>query len=122
MGLADRHFACRHGRPQLLRRVLGNIVLVALSIVVGLGLVELGLRIAGISYPDFYTYDPKIGSVHAPNMEGWQTLEGHAYVSINSDGLRDREHTIAKPKDTLRIAVLGDSFTEAVQVAMEDTF
>jgi hypothetical protein len=106
----------------LLRRVIANSALVVVAIIVGIAVVELGLRSLGMSYPEFYTYDSNIGPVHIPNMQGWQTIEGHAYVSINSDGLRDREHTIEKPKDVIRIAVLGDSYTEALQVPVEDAF
>jgi hypothetical protein len=47
---------------------------------------------------------------------------GLNYVSINSDGLRDREHSLAHPQNTLRIAVLGDSFAEAMQVNQDETF
>jgi hypothetical protein len=43
-------------------------------------------------------------------------------VRINSDGLRDREHTRGKPPGTIRVAVLGDSYMEATSVALEDTF
>src|SRR5262249_21134530 len=106
----------------VVRKVLANTALVVAAVVVGIGLVELGLRVVGISYPDFYAFDPDIGPVHAPNMRGWFTMEGRSYVSINSDGLRDREHTVAKPKDTIRIATLGDSFTEAFQIPAEDAY
>ena len=44
------------------------------------------------------------------------------YVRINSDGLRDREHSIAKKPGALRIAVLGDSFAEAIEVPLEKPF
>jgi lysophospholipase L1-like esterase len=43
-------------------------------------------------------------------------------VQINRAGFRDREHELKKPANTFRIAVLGDSFAEAVQVSREDTF
>jgi hypothetical protein len=36
--------------------------------------------------------------------------------------MRDREHAYQKPKDTIRIAFIGDSFTEAEQVPIEDDF
>ena len=55
-------------------------------------------------------------------MEGWYRKEGEAYVRINSDGLRDREHWKIKPLNTFRIAVLGDSFVEALQVPFEESF
>ena len=57
-----------------------------------------------------------------PGKQGWYRAEGEAYLSINSLGYRDFEHERAKPADTVRIAVLGDSFVEARQVALEDTF
>ena len=38
------------------------------------------------------------------------------YIKLNSDGLRDREFSINKPRDTIRIAVIGDSFTFGVGV------
>jgi hypothetical protein len=41
---------------------------------------------------------------------------------INSQGWRDVERTIAKPKGCYRIAVLGDSFVEALQVESDRTF
>ena len=33
------------------------------------------------------------------------------YVHLNSEGMRDREFSIIKPKESIRIAVLGDSFS-----------
>jgi hypothetical protein len=43
-------------------------------------------------------------------------------VRINQFGFRDVEHSLAKPPGTFRIAVLGDSFAEAAQVPLEQTF
>ena len=43
-------------------------------------------------------------------------------MRIDRDGLRDGEHPLAKPAGTLRIAVLGDSCVEALQVPAEETF
>ena len=55
-------------------------------------------------------------------MEGWYRKEGESYVRINSDGLHDWEHSKNKPPDTIRIAVLGDSYPEALQVTQEQAF
>lgn len=43
-------------------------------------------------------------------------------VTVNSLGWRDRERTIAKEPGVIRIAVLGDSFTEGVAVLDYETF
>jgi lysophospholipase L1-like esterase len=43
-------------------------------------------------------------------------------VRINQDGYRDRPHAHHRPANTFRIAVLGDSFAEALQVSREETF
>ena len=41
---------------------------------------------------------------------------------ISSSGLRDVEHSITKAKGVTRIALLGDSTTEGLQVPLNDTF
>jgi len=92
------------------------------SILVSLAIVEVGLRIAGYSYPEFYVADANRGYALRPGMEGWYRKEGAAFVRINGDGLRDRDHAKTKPANTLRIAVLGDSYTEAFQVPFEESF
>jgi len=99
-----------------------NIVLVLGGGLISIVLCEIVLRMAGISWPSFYQPDPELGVSLIPGAEGWWTREGKAYVRINSAGLRDREHAQAKPVHTLRIAVLGDSFAEAMQVPMEEAF
>jgi hypothetical protein len=57
-----------------------------------------------------------------PGAAGWSRTEGEVYVKISSQGLRDREHVVAKPPGVYRIAVLGDSYAEAMQVAIEQAF
>lgn len=85
-------------------------------------ILELTLRLVGISYPYFYIPDSVTGFSNKPNAEGWWRKEGQAYIRMNSAGFRDREHTKGKPPGTLRIAVLGDSYAEALQVPREQTF
>lgn len=43
-------------------------------------------------------------------------------IATNSDGLRDREHSIIKPQNTYRIVVLGDSMTFGWGVNQEETW
>lgn len=43
-------------------------------------------------------------------------------VTTNSLGFHSKEYSLQKPVNTYRIVVLGDSFVEAVQVPLEETF
>ncbi|HEX5708730.1 MAG TPA: SGNH/GDSL hydrolase family protein [Pyrinomonadaceae bacterium] len=99
-----------------------KILVVAVSVLFALALAEVVLRVAGYSYPVFYTTDAARGYALKPGMEGWYRKEGESYVRINSDGLRDREHALEKPPNTLRVAVVGDSYAEALQVEQEAAF
>src|SRR5262245_26687987 len=87
-----------------------------------LGAAEVALRLADFSYPVFYGPDPFRGAAHLPDTEGWYREEGEAFVRINSAGFRDREHAPKKPDGTFRVAVLGDSYAEAMQVSEDDAF
>ena len=95
--------------------VLGSLLLAALA-------GELTLRAIGFSFPSFWQHDERTGSRLRPGAEGWSPIEGTAYVKVNSRGLRDREHALPKPSGVYRIAVLGDSYAEALQVGLEETF
>jgi lysophospholipase L1-like esterase len=70
----------------------------------------------------FEVSDPIRGTSLRPFASGWQTTEGSAYVAINSHGYRDRERPTTKPPRAHRIAVLGDSFVEARQLGLNETF
>ncbi|MEO6656444.1 MAG: SGNH/GDSL hydrolase family protein [Pyrinomonadaceae bacterium] len=92
------------------------------GLIAGLLICEIGLRIAGYSYPEFYAADEKLGYSLIPGMSGRYQKEGRSSVAINSDGFRDDEHTIQKPDNIFRIGVLGDSYAEAFQVEQEQAF
>ena len=96
-----------------------RVVLGALAILVVL---EFLLRAVGYSSVRWYAPDAQLGWVLRPDLSGWFTGEGRAFVSINSAGQRDREHSVEKPQGVYRIAVLGDAYAEAMQVALEDTY
>ena len=104
------------------RRVLRRLLALMLGTLFAFVIAEIGLRTLGVSYPLPYVPDPYCSSRLRPGMTAWFTKEGKALVSINQAGNRDIEHTIPKPTNCIRIAVLGDSFAEALQVPMEDTF
>jgi hypothetical protein len=96
--------------------------LVASGIASGLLLAELVLRAAGVAYPVFSRPDDERGWALRPGARGAYMTEGNSFIEINRDGLRDREHSRTKPAETLRIAVLGDSYTEALAIPIDQTF
>jgi lysophospholipase L1-like esterase len=99
-----------------------RVAVVLASVVVGLLIFEVFLRAVGYTYPVFYQPDEVRGYSLKPGMEGWYRKEGAAFVRINSDGLRDREHSKQKAPDVLRVAVVGDSYAEAFQVEQDKAF
>ena len=62
---------------------------------------------------------PLLGWVLPPSSESF-TID--APVSVNALGLRDREIEARKPEGTRRILCLGDSFTFALGVRLEDLY
>lgn len=103
-------------------RSLRVVAINLLILLVGLGLTEVVLRVAGVRYPAFYRPDVVRGYSLRPGASGLWTREGRGKVTINSDGLRDVEHNLGKQQGMMRVAVLGDSFSEAFQVNLEDTW
>jgi len=100
----------------------GKLRLVLFGLLLGAAMAEGALRLVRHSYPELYQADALRGFALRPGVQGWYHIEGESYVRINSDGLRDREHSKAKPADTIRIAIIGDSYAEALQVDAQDAF
>jgi hypothetical protein len=114
-------------QPEMARRsgrwrLLFGVTLACFGVAVAFAVAEIVVRLAGLAPADFYTYDAYLGWAMEPGTSGWQEQEGRAYVQVNRDGFRGPDYLRQKPVDTLRIAVLGDSVTEAQQVPYEDTF
>ncbi|MBE9241132.1 SGNH/GDSL hydrolase family protein [Synechocystis salina] len=101
---------------------LANTLLVLGSLGFAVVVAEVALRLMRVSYPSFYQVDPQRGHSLIPNFTARWTHEGNGLVSINSDGLRDRHYEKEKPADAYRIVVLGDSFSEAIQVNEDETY
>ena len=104
------------------KSIFTGLALLLASTVIALLAVELGMRALGISFPVFDTYDAVRGIALRPGKTGLYNKEGRAYLSINREGYRDINHEIAKPTGVFRIAVLGDSFTEARQMPLEQAY
>jgi GDSL-like Lipase/Acylhydrolase. len=129
-----RLFTLCFDRMSKLKTLGVNVGLTLGGLLMGVIIGEIGLRVAGIegyqkiadfadSAPTgFHTSDRDLGWKLKPGASGEWKGEGESFVRVNSQSLRDREHTKAKPPNTLRVAVLGDSFTEAIHVPIEQTF
>lgn len=106
-----------------MRSAVYNLALFLAAVLVGVLVAEAVLRISDFSYPNFYRYDLETGAALRPGAAGWWREEGESYVRINAQGMRDdRDITLNKPADVFRIAVLGDSYAEALQVDVRKTF
>jgi hypothetical protein len=117
--------------PRRIAPILAGLALVLLGTVAGLGLIELGFRVyhwRQTATAKGFFWEPK------PDY-GWGLIAGRvapfyddkgeffsSSVRINSQGLRDVEHTYEKPAGVYRILILGDSYMEALQVELEQTF
>jgi lysophospholipase L1-like esterase len=102
--------------------VAGRLALVVLGVVVALLISEILLRVIGFSAPVLYQPDARLGWTLRPGAKGWYTVEGRGFVQVNSVGMRDREHPVAKPEGVYRVVALGDSYTEAKQVPVDSTY
>ena len=100
--------------------VLSGLILV--SLLAGVAIAEGTLRAFDVTYPFPWTLDTERGIALRPGAKGVYREEGEGRFRINSEGMRDRERAVAKPAGSLRVAVLGDSMTEALQVAYEESF
>jgi hypothetical protein len=104
---------------KFLRDICATVAVVA----VFLCLLEYGLRLAGVKYDaSFYRLDRDLGYELRPRAQGWNVKEHENYVRISSQGLRDREFARQRPADVIRVAVVGDSFSEALEVDQDATY
>lgn len=76
----------------------------------------------GVGQEEFLEPDPVFGCRHIPNKLVVWRMEGYSADTLSSIGAHDVEHAIAKPAGTYRIALLGDSATEGMQVSLADTY
>lgn len=103
-----------------------SLLLTAVDCVVAGAVVLVGLEIlftfAGVGQEEFLQYDESTGVAPMPGREITFRSEGFSRSRFNSFGMRDKELTLAKPAGTIRVAMLGDSLTESVQVNREQSF
>lgn len=109
-----------------IKRILQNLILFSISILVAISIVEISVR---LFFPDLHIthnweYNSVLGWSQIPNAKydfKWNGKDS-VHIEFNSLGFRDCEHTVKKPAGTKRIAIIGDSFCESVQVNLNETF
>ena len=108
-----------------LQNAFKQLLLVLFSLVIGLLVLELCIRIySGVAFPKMMVLDQKLGWKHAVNVAKIFRNEygEEALVVQNSYGHRGKFYSVPREKNKYRILVLGDSFTEGSQVNEEDLF
>lgn len=107
------------------REWLAGAVLGAGGLVFSLLLLEAGVRLLHLVPDRFWEADPLLGARLVAGASGWWTQEEREFVipiQITSDRRRDGERPPAKPAGVRRVLVLGDSFTEAMQVELAQAY
>ena len=103
--------------------------IIGMNILVGLGLLVVleaaGQAIAMIrpSYEVLFLQpDEVVGWKQVPNLRWtWANADFRVDVDTNPLGFRDLKREFFKPRGVTRVAILGDSFIEAVQVPLAKT-
>jgi len=106
----------------MLKKWVGMAGLIAIGVGLALVITEVGVRLANHWFPYFYCYDEYRGWGLNPETHGSYRREGVAYVRINREGFRGPDYPQRKPAGVIRVAVLGDSYVEAIQVPEDKTF
>lgn len=106
-------------------RLATRLSLFLFPLLIGVVGFEILIRMTGTDVnpnPNWH-YHPVLGWTQTPNTRYQYVVSGEPVsVEFNSMGLRDVERPVANPAKRRRILVVGDSFSEAVEVNLQDTF
>jgi hypothetical protein len=112
------------------KRLVANLGMLAVSLLIGLGFAEAGLRILGLGYGHQpHISDPVVHHINPPDTsfrvyDPAGEFGGHD-VNFDTDGLRahlDAASLAAAGQDRKAVWVVGDSFVIAREVPDEQTF
>ena len=94
-----------------------------MSVVFTIIVLELLFTFVHVESDIFHQPDSVYGASLIPNKDGWYvSKEFSNFKKVNFDGFVDAEYSEEAPENTIRIAVIGDSFVEALQVPLNETF
>ena len=107
-----------------------NLFLILFILLLTLSVCLLGLE---VTLRKTHWFDARLSWAEPDTLLGWRLAPGHNYFyphenpkgvffNINRFGWRDKDWAVKKPAGLTRIAVLGDSYVEALQVEQSATF
>lgn len=113
--------------PRMIRAAalaLTGFIAAALVMEIGLRLIAATplWRVLPVVEVSLYGPDADAGYVHRAGVQGIWRSENRAHVAINQQNFRGPALSLPKPAGETRIAVVGDSFVEALQVEQPQTF
>jgi len=104
---------------------LKKIGILLVSIFVTLAVLEIAVRIFSKPIYPILRTDAEVGTIHQKNFSGklWNDeAQKETYIVTNSIGYIGKDYTLAKPTGVARLAFLGDSMTEGLQVDYFNNF
>jgi lysophospholipase L1-like esterase len=110
---APLYFLCNTARRTIWLVVSFSLMLFALEGIFAL---------AHFGEEEYLRIDPLLGLVHLENKDVTWREEGYSREHLNHSGFFDIEHPLKKAPGAFRIAILGDSFTEALQLPAQFRF
>lgn len=99
-----------------------NLGLLGIAFLVIFGALEAALAITKFNVPANIRFVSGKGTTYVPHAYYRHTKEGFSEGFFNSHGFRDYERIYEKRPGVFRILVLGDSYIEALQVQLDESF
>jgi len=100
-----------------------NMLLMALIVIIMLIFIEVVIRIFFPQNLNYTGFDETLMYSHIANFETRHFRQEFSQnIKFNSKGLRDYEYSYEKPDNPYRILLLGASFSEALQVDLNETY
>lgn len=121
----------RSSESQRHSRALFALLALLIAFVSSAVVIEIGGHIYAHLRPSywglFFKPDRVLGWKLVPDLR-WNSTGTHWYarefsvpIQVNSEGFRDLDREFEKPADVIRVALLGDSLVEAIQVPFHQT-
>ncbi|MFA6601086.1 MAG: SGNH/GDSL hydrolase family protein [Candidatus Omnitrophota bacterium] len=109
-----------------MKKMIANLCISLIGLMLVLAALEGFLRVTHLfgARISWSVPDPVLGWRMEPSKKHWAAEENSRRIpwQTNRFGYRDKDWTVRKPEGTFRIAVLGDSYVEALQVVSDQTF